>query len=98
MFFESYFRRHLLQFSVLEPPKERFCPISADAEIEAVHLTKAPLPNVGVDEVLQTKSSFIYLFTFLSLFALFIDFVSDMLTISKKVRICFCVTQFNQDG
>ena len=76
MFFESYFRRHLLQFSVLEPPKERFCPISADAEIEAVHLTKAPLPNVGVDEVLQTKSFFIP-------FQIFKPFCSFLLILSQ---------------
>ena len=72
MFFESYFRRHLLQFSVLEPPKERLGPISSDGEIETVHLTKAPLPNVGIDEVLKTESSFINLVTVFSFFALFI--------------------------
>jgi hypothetical protein len=45
----------LFQFSILKPPQDVLSSVAADAEVEAVHLTKAPLPDVGVDEILEQE-------------------------------------------
>jgi hypothetical protein len=42
----------LLELPVLQPPEDLLRAVAADAEVEAVHLTKAPLPDVRVDQVL----------------------------------------------
>ena len=46
----------MLQFSVLKPPQDVLGSVATDAEVKAVHLTKAPLPDVRVDEILKRKA------------------------------------------
>jgi hypothetical protein len=45
----------LFKFTVLEPPEDTLRPVASDAEVKAVHLAKAPLPNIRIDQVLKDE-------------------------------------------
>jgi hypothetical protein len=45
----------LFKFTVLEPPEDILRPVASNAEVKAVHLAKAPLPNIRIDQVLKDE-------------------------------------------
>ena len=49
----THFGREPLELAVLEPPEDVLGAVSADAEVEAVHLAEGARPDRRVDEVLH---------------------------------------------